>query len=116
MSIGERIKEWMESNNLSIAKINKETGIGKSTMSDYVKDKSIIGGANLITLYEIYDIDINYILTGEIKRNSERYPEICDILDTLTEEERFTMKYMIKKEYKEIIDQRVTSSVSKDTG
>ncbi len=59
---------------------------------------------------EIDDVTIN---KGQ---SSGKYKEVEELLDTLTEEERFTMKYMIKKEYKEIIDQRVTSSVSKDTG
>ncbi len=55
---------WMDQNDLNGSKINKQTGISKSNVSDWVKDKVAPFGKGLLKLTEHYYIPIEYILTG----------------------------------------------------
>ena len=65
MTIGERLKKWRKDNGLSTSEIAEKTGLSSGGLSEYENDKKLIGSKTLLTLYEIYKIDINWILTGE---------------------------------------------------
>lgn len=69
MSIGERLKYWRTNNNLTMTDISKKTGLSTGGLSDYENDKKVIGSKTLLTLYEHYNLDINWILTGEKNEN-----------------------------------------------
>lgn len=114
--IGERLAKWRKENKLTLAEIKEKARISTGNFSDLEKGKSIPSAKALISLKNEYNLDADWILFGEEKNSNDKYKDIEELFEQLTEEELFTMKYMIKKEYKEIIDQRVTSSVSKDTG
>ena len=114
--IGERLAKWRKKNKLTLAEIKEKAKISTGNFSDLEKGKSIPSAKALISLKNEYNLDADWILFGEEKNSNDKYKDIEELFEQLTEEELFTMKYMIKKEYKEIIDQRVTSSVSKDTG
>lgn len=69
MTIGERLKAWRKEKSLSTSEIAEKTGLSSGGLSEYENDKKLIGSKTLLTLYEIYKIDINWILTGEREEN-----------------------------------------------
>lgn len=64
MTIGERLKYWRKENKLTTLNINEKTGIPTGLMSEYENDKKLIGSKNLLSLFEAYNIDLNWLLTG----------------------------------------------------
>lgn len=94
-TIGERIRAWRKQNNLTMIEIQNKTGITQGALTKYENNKSIIGGAQLIKLYDYYKIDIQYILTGEktnttnnIQEQSENDKEILELMHQLPEREQ----------------------------
>ncbi len=64
MSVGERLRDWRKSKKLSTTQVHDATGISTGALSNYENDLREIGSDFLIKLYEIYNADIMYILTG----------------------------------------------------
>lgn len=86
MTVGERLRIWRKEKGITSIDIRDKTGIPTSLISDYENDKKAIGSKNLISLYETYDIDIVWILTGNKNENALsdneyqiiQYYRLCD--------------------------------------
>ncbi len=86
MSIGERLRNWRKEKNLTTTQIHEATGISLGALSNYENDKREVGSDLLVQLYEKYNLDIVYILTGvkdENKLTIEQeqfiyYLNLCD--------------------------------------
>lgn len=88
-TIGTRLKQWRKSNNLPMTEVCKKANIAQSALSDYENDKSIPGGKILLQLYRSFDIDIQFILTGEHTQTlTTNQQELLDIFDKLPEREQ----------------------------
>lgn len=66
MSIGERLKIWRKTNQLTSKQVEAVTGISQAAISLYENNKREVSIAYIIALYEHYNIDIVYILTGKM--------------------------------------------------
>lgn len=78
-TIGQRLKEWRKSKGLTTLDINKATGLSTGGLSAYERDEKQIGSKSLIALWEEYDIDISWILTG--KKETDLLPEEQKLLE-----------------------------------
>lgn len=94
-TVGERIRAWRKENKLTMIDIQNATGITQGAMTKYENNKSMIGGAQLIKLYDYYRIDILYILTGETNTKTEKQheqsendTELLQLFHKLTEREQ----------------------------
>lgn len=94
-TIGERIKKWRKEKGLTTQEISKKTGISAGGLSEYENNKKLIGSKTLLSLYEEYKIDIQYILTGEkanttnnVLEQSENDKEILELMHQLPEREQ----------------------------
>jgi transcriptional regulator with XRE-family HTH domain len=112
--IRKRLIKAIEEYPKSQAILSEELEFSRNTLTNW-KKKLPDQVNDFFKVAQKLGIRIDDITINEVENNG-KYKDIEELFEQLTEEELFTMKYMIKKEYKEIIDQRVTSSVSKDTG
>lgn len=64
-TIGERIKYWRKSNKYTMLEVAEKAGISQGLLSECENNKMLIGSKSLLSLYRTYNIDINWILTGE---------------------------------------------------
>lgn len=83
MTIGERLRYWRKQHNLTAQEIADTTNISQAVISCYERGQCQMGTKFVIALYEHYDIDILWLLTGE-EQNS--------IKDKSTEEEQQLLK------------------------
>lgn len=118
-TIGERFKEWRKSNNLTTSEIAEKAGISQGGLSSIENNKSLLGTKVLLSLYQYYEIDIKWILTGEkteSQKLSENEKEMLQNFAFLPEREQ--IKFIARLEdaaekYKEI---EKTKSLSSRTG
>lgn len=90
-TIGKRLRHWRTSNNLTTSEVAEKAGISQSVLSSYENDKSVIGGKALIYLYQNFDIDIQWLLTGDYsERNclTENEQELLESFQLLPEREQ----------------------------
>lgn len=79
-TIGQRLKAWRTENGLSTVDIHNKTGLSTGGLSAYERDEKQIGSKTLLALWEEYNIDIAWILTG--KREGNLTPEEQTLVDT----------------------------------
>jgi transcriptional regulator with XRE-family HTH domain len=87
MTIGERLKKWRKDNGYTTLDIAAKTGLSTGGLSEYENNKKLIGSKTLLALYEAYNLDINWILTGESENNMItdeefqilQYYRLCDV-------------------------------------
>lgn len=93
MSIGERLKKWRLDNNLKMTEIKEKTGVSTGGLSEYENDKKLIGTKTLLSLYREFGIDINWILTGEVKQQniSEEEEELLKYFEVLPQKEKWKL-------------------------
>lgn len=118
MTIGERLRKWRKDNKLSTTEISEKTGVSTGGMSDYENNKKLIGSKSLLALYEVYKIDINWILTGVSNDNlisNEQEQLLCyfKICDKEAQEDiiRFAKRCAISQSH----DEQVASNEEKSS-
>lgn len=99
MTIGERLKNWRNDKGLTSTEISKTTRISQSSISDYENNKMAIGSQALLALYEHYNIDINWILTGIKNENilDEEQEQLLYYFALCDRETRLDIIKMIKR-------------------
>lgn len=100
-TIGERLKSFRASLGLSTEEIAKITGGNQSAFSKNENDKTKPSADTLIALYEKFQLDPLWLLTGE-KRNSQiespNSLQIAKLANKLSEESRLRILEQIKRE------------------
>ena len=98
MSIGERLKQWRKDKGLTSTEISKATKISQSSISDYENDKMAIGSQALLSLYENYNIDINWILTGIKNENilDDEQRELLDFFNVCDKDNKLMIIKMVR--------------------
>lgn len=79
-SIGERLKHWRKERGLTLTEISAKTGLSTGGLSAYERDEKQIGSKTLLALWREYNINISWILTGEIE-HAELAPEEQYLID-----------------------------------
>jgi phage repressor protein C with HTH and peptisase S24 domain len=80
-NVGERLKGFRKSKNLTQQEFAKQLGTSASFISDIEKGKKLPGTSLLTSLKRIFDVDVNWLLTGEGEATIPlSYPE-CPCLD-----------------------------------
>lgn len=113
-TIGERLKQWRKENKLTTLEISQKTGISAGGLSEYENDKKLIGSKVLLALYNEYQINITWILTGERKKDvnlSKNDKELLEHFQKLPEREQ--IKFIGRIEEAAAQHQNEESSTSK---
>lgn len=79
-TIGERLKHWRKEKGLTLTEISVKTGLSTGGLSAYERDEKQIGSKTLLALWREYNINISWILTGEIE-HAELAPEEQYLID-----------------------------------
>nr|WP_295683669.1 helix-turn-helix domain-containing protein [uncultured Lachnoclostridium sp.] len=110
MTIGERLKNWRKENKLTSSEVAAKAGISQGGLSEYENDKKLIGSKTLLSLNEAFNIDINYILTGEERLNlSEDERDLLMLFNTLPQKEQYKIMGILEDKVKELKQQSDTS-------
>lgn len=83
MTIGERLRYWRKQHNLTAQELADATNTSQAVISCYERGQCQISTKFTIALYEVYNVNILWLLTGE-EQNS--------IKDKNTEEEQQLLK------------------------
>lgn len=78
-TIGKRIRCARKAKNLTLTNIRKITGLSTGNLSELENDKFLPSANALIQFKKIYDVSIDWILTGEEKSNSADAKAINEI-------------------------------------
>ena len=65
MMVGDRLRKWRKENKISGQKLAEATNVSQSIISYYELNRSSIPSEFLVKLYEIYNLDIIWLLTGK---------------------------------------------------
>lgn len=83
--IGNRLKELIEGDGISIKELEKQLGVHYDTIMKWFKGKAIPSHKTLIRLSEILNVSIDYILRGE--NNSQNSFDLKDSTTKLMTEQ-----------------------------
>lgn len=78
-TIGKRIRYARKSKNLTLTDIKKITGLSTGNLSELENDKFLPSANALIQFKRIYDVSIDWILTGEESLSNEDAKVINEI-------------------------------------
>lgn len=74
MQIGDRLRYWRKENKLSAQKIADKANVSQAMVSNYELNKSPIPSDFLLALYNAYQIDLLWLITGK-ERDAEDFTE-----------------------------------------
>ena len=101
MSVGKRISELRKQHNMSQGQLATQLGVSRQAISKWENGQSSPDTANLITLSEIFDTNIEYLASG-VERVDMR--EVEPIIQTVVHEvqrivpvERVVVKPIIRR-------------------
>lgn len=110
MSIGERISELRNQNNMSQYELSKVMEVSRQAVSKWENDQSSPDAQNLIRLADILDTDIEYLTTG--RRTFGRRPPV--VLKTVETIEKVVEKpVIVEKVVNKIVEKPVVEYVEK---
>lgn len=69
----EIFERLMKLNGYTAYKVSVETGIAQSTLSDWKKGKSTPKADKLQKIADLFNVSLNYLMTGEEKEGGETY-------------------------------------------
>lgn len=69
-NIGDRLKIWRKSNNLTLKDIHDKTGISRGNLSDIENNKVIPSGKTLLALINEFNVSADWILSGNTSSNN----------------------------------------------
>ena len=69
----EIFEHLMQVNGYTAYKVSIETGIAQSTLSDWKKGKSTPKADKLQKIADLFNVSLNYLMTGEEKEDGETY-------------------------------------------
>lgn len=69
----EIFERLMKANGYTAYKVSVETGIAQSTLSDWKKGKSTPKADKLQKIADLFNVSLNYLMTGEEKEGGETY-------------------------------------------
>ncbi|MDH9161260.1 helix-turn-helix transcriptional regulator [Staphylococcus succinus] len=86
--IAKNIKNLMKSNGLTQVQLSEKSGISKSTISDYMRCKTLINAGNVEKIAMVFNVDKSAI-DPTFKKNTSNVSEViaAHIDDDATEEE-----------------------------
>lgn len=88
----EIFEKLLKEKGLTAYKISKETGIGRSTFTDWKNGRSIPGTDKLIKIAECLDVSVEYLKTGKETSNKEK----AQIDVQLSRQPQTIKEYMLK--------------------
>ena len=101
MSVGKRISELRKHHNMSQGQLATQLGVSRQAISKWENDQSSPDTANLITLSEIFDTNIEYLASGVERVDMS---EVEPIIQTVVHEvqrivpvERVVVKPIIRR-------------------
>lgn len=107
--IGERFKAWKDKEKLTNNELAQKTGLSNGTFSNIETGKTFITGKILVLLYDLYKIDIKYILTGE-KSNIDQLgkveQEIINQISKIDDYEKIKLLGVIEEKVKDILSNK----------
>ena len=110
MSIGERITELRNQNNMSQYELSKAMEVSRQAVSKWENDQSSPDAQNLIRLADILDTDIEYLTTG--RRTFGRRPPV--VLKTVETIEKVVEKpVIVEKIVNKIVEKPVVEYIEK---
>ena len=110
MSIGERISELRNQNNMSQYELSKVMEVSRQAVSKWENDQSSPDAQNLIRLADILDTDIEYLTTG--RRTFGRRPPV--VLKTVETIEKVVEKpVIVEKIVNKIVEKPVVEYIEK---
>lgn len=102
MSIGKRLKEFRQTTGLSSDLFCQKCEISEGSLSKYENDLSLPSSKNLIKMRNTFDLDINFILTGERKNDlTPEEKEMIEIYQNLCPEQKERILAAAKFELKQ---------------
>lgn len=110
MSLGERITELRNQNNLSQYQLAQAMEVSRQAVSKWENDQSSPDAQNLIRLAEILDTDIEYLTTG--RRSFGMRPPVV-ITATETVEKVVEKPVIVEKVVKQIVEKPIVEFVEK---
>ena len=88
-TVGKRIRHARKMNKLTLTHVKNLTGLSTGNLSDLENDKFMPSANALISFKEVFNVSIDWLLTGEASRDSTKCEIIKEGQNTyLTEEER----------------------------
>ena len=81
MSIGERISQLRQENNLSQLQLAETLGISRQAISKWENDQTAPDTINLIRLSDVLNTEVEYLATG--KKPVYTYPVVVDKIKTV---------------------------------
>lgn len=88
----EIFEKLLKEKGLTAYKVSKETGIGRSTFTDWKNGRSIPGTDKLIKIAECLEVSVEYLKTGKETFNKER----AKIDVQLSKQPQLIKEYMLK--------------------
>lgn len=77
-TIGKRIRYARRIRNLSLTEVKEKTGISTGNLSELENDKFAPSANSLIAFKQLFNVSIDWILTGELSVTSN-VNEICEV-------------------------------------
>lgn len=102
-SVGKRIRFIRKANNLTLTDINKETGLSTGNLSELENDKFLPSANALIQFKKIFNVSIDWILTGE-EYDSDLNSEIKEQKQKYTSEQYTDEEKQLLKIYRKLDD------------
>lgn len=116
-TIGERLRIARTQKNISMAKLEKISGVTSGNISDIENNKKTPGAKAIIELCKSLEITADWLLTGtESIKLSEEEKILLKRYSTLTEREKGQIDYVINKIESEKETSCSKSSTLTDTG
>lgn len=85
MSLGFRLKEAREKKKLSQREVSKRIGVSISTLSGYETEYRDPDTETLTELSKIYEVSVEWLLTGKVTKLSEYETKILEELKNMDE-------------------------------
>ena len=77
--------KMMKANGCTAYQVSKATGIAQSTLSDWKSGKSVPKADKLQKIADFFGVPVEYLMTGEEKKDGPKYYLNDDIIDNYFE-------------------------------
>ncbi len=100
--IGKKLKEALDNNHISVDQMAKETGINRSLLFDYIKERRNPSDDTLQKIADYFSLPIEYFTQKFYYKNANTFVFIPKIRNQLFNGEQKAQKSKNKKEHAEI--------------
>ena len=102
----ERLIELLTINNITQAKLSKDTKIDKSLISRYIKGQCEAKQNNLDTIAKYFNVSYGYLLGYDVPKNNNLRNDLINLIQSMNENDLLDVKkfidtFVLEKENKE---------------